>query len=195
MADLKEEPRPKTTDGSAQTKAVAPRATARQPASQISPYNLMRGFAREFDRAVEDFGLATGMHLPGFLSRGRERLRREIETVPAEWAPRIDVLEREGQFVVRADLPGLTKDDITLEVSDEQLTIHGERKFEKKEEREGCCYSERSYGSFYRAIPLPEGAQTSKATAEFRNGVLEVTVPAPQRTDRKPQRVEIRDSK
>ena len=88
------------------------------------------------------------------------------------------MLEREGQVVVRADLPGMSKDDIKVEVSDGLLTIQGERKNEKKEEREGYCYSECSFGTFYRAIPLPEGAEASKATADFRNGVLEVTVPA-----------------
>ena len=71
------------------------------------------------------------------------------------------------------------------------LTIQGERKHEKKEEREGYCYSECSYGSFYRAIPLPEGAEASKATADFHNGVLEVTVPAPSRPEPKARRVEV----
>ena len=97
--------------------------------------------------------------------------------------------------MVRADLPGMAKDDFKVEVSDDMLTIEGERKHEKKEEREWYHYSERSYGSFYRAIPLPEGIDASKATSEFRNGVLEVTMPAPTRKEQKARRLEIREGK
>jgi HSP20 family protein len=121
-------------------------------------------------------------------------LRRGSGLVPAEWSPKIDVLQREGQFVVRADLPGLTKEDVKVEVADDVITIQGERKQEKKEERKGYCYSECSYGSFYRAIPLPEGAEGSKATAEFRKGVLEVTVPAATPPVRKARRLEVREA-
>ena len=153
----------------------------------------MRRFAGEMDRLFEDFGLRTGMHVPRFLSRGHELLRREAGLVPAEWSPQINVLRREGQFVVTADLPGLCKDDIKVEVTDDMLTIQGERKNEKKGEREGYCYSECSYGSFYRAIPLPEGAEAGQATAEFHKGVLEVTMPAPNRAEPKAKRLEVRD--
>ncbi|HKI19597.1 MAG TPA: Hsp20/alpha crystallin family protein, partial [Isosphaeraceae bacterium] len=106
-----------------------------------------------------------------------------------------DVIEREGQFVVRADLPGMNKEDVKVEVTEDAITIEGERKNEKKEEREGYYYCECSYGSFYRAIPLPEGAEASRATAEFRNGVLEVTVPAPSRPEPKARRLEVKEKK
>ena len=75
--------------------------------------------------------------------------------------------------MVRADLPGLSRDDITVDVVDDVLTLQGERKHCKKEEREGYCYNECDYGSFYRSIPLPAGADSSKTSAEFKNGVLE----------------------
>jgi HSP20 family protein len=114
--------------------------------------------------------------------------------VGADWSPRIDVLEREGHFVVRADLPGLSKDEIKVDVHDDLLTIQGERKAEKKVEREGFYHSECSYGSFYRAIPLPEGAEASKVTADFRKGVLEVTVPMAARPEPKARRVDIREA-
>ena len=105
-------------------------------------------------------------------------------------------MQKDGNLLVRADLPGLTKEDIKVEVTDDTLTIQGERKQEKKkEEREGYSYSECSYGSFYRAIPLPEGVDPSKATAEFRNGVLEVTVPAPSHPEPKARRLEVREGK
>ena len=97
--------------------------------------------------------------------------------------------------MVRADLPGLSKEDIKVEVSDDVLTIEGERKHEEKEERAGYYYNERSHGSFYRAIPLPEDADASKAIADFHKGVLEITVPAPARRESKAKRLEIREGK
>ena len=146
----------------------------------------MRRFAEEMDHLFEDFGFGSGSRLPSALTRGRELLRREAGLIPAEWSPRVDIQERDGQLVVRADLPGLSKDDIKVEIKEDMLSIQGERKQEKKEEREGYFYNECSYGSFYRAVPLPEGVDASKATAEFHNGVLEIAMPAPARPRRRP---------
>jgi HSP20 family protein len=195
MPELKEAPKPKTQNGAGQTKDILARESSAPLMSTASPFAFMRRFASEMDRLFEDFGLGTRMHIPRFVSRGHEMLRREAGLVPAEWSPRVNVLQREGQFVVRADLPGLSKDDVKVEVSDDLITIQGERKYDKKEEREGYCYSECSYGSFYRAIPLPEGAEASKATAEFRNGVLEVAVPTAPRPEAKTRRLEVRETK
>ncbi len=102
------------------------------------------------------------------------------------WAPAVDVSEREGKLMVHADLPGLQKEDVKVECTDDALIIQGERRHEHEEEDGGYRRSERRYGSFYRTIPLPEGAQTDQAHAEFRNGVLEVSVPIPtkQRSSR-----------
>jgi HSP20 family protein len=193
MAEVKEAPKPKTQNGPGQT--IAPRTSTVPMMSHGSPFTFLRRFAREMDHLFDDFGVESGWHMPRFLGRGRELLRREAGFIPAEWSPQVDVLEREGQFVVRADLPGMSKDDIKVEVSNDLLTIQGERKQEKKEEREGYCYSECSHGSFYRTIPLPAGADASKATADFRNGVLEVSVPAPTRPEPKARQVEVREAK
>jgi HSP20 family protein len=195
MTVVKEAPKPKTENGPGQTRDIAPRTSAPPPTSPIAPFAIMRRFARDMDHLFEEFGLESGLHMPRFLSRGRELLRRETGFIPAEWSPRVDVVEVKGQFVVRADLPGLSKDDVKVEINDDVITIQGERKQEKKEEREGYCYSECSYGSFYRAIPLPEGADASKATAEFRKGVLEVIVPAPACPEPKARRLEVREGK
>jgi HSP20 family protein len=195
MAELKEAPKPKTGNGSAQPKEIAPREMAAPMKLSTSPFAYMRRFAEEMDHLFEHFGLQTGWRMPGFLTQGRELLRREAGFVPGEWSPQVDVLHREGQFMVRADLPGLTKEDVKVEVTDDAVTIQGERTHHKKEEAEGYYYSERSYGSFYRAIPLPEGADASKATAEFRNGVLEVTMPAPAQGTKKARRLEVREGK
>jgi HSP20 family protein len=193
MAELKEAPRPKTENGPGQGKEMAPRTTAAPMKSTASPFAYMRQFAEEMDRLFEDFGFRTGFRMPSFLTRGHELFRRETGLVPAEWSPRIDVFEREGQFVVHADLPGMTKEDVKVDITDDVMTIQGERKHHKKEEREGYCYSECSYGSFYRAIPLPAGADASKAAAQFTNGVLEITMPAPTPGGKKARRLEVRE--
>ena len=107
MAEVKEAPKPKTQNGPGQTRDVVPSTSTAPLMSSGSPFTFLRRFAREMDHLFEDFGLESGWHLPRFLGRGRELLRREAGFVPAEWSPRVDVLEREGQFVVRADLPGM----------------------------------------------------------------------------------------
>ncbi len=195
MAEVKEAPKPKTENGRGQTREISPRTSNVPMTSVASPFAVMRRFAREMDNLFEDFGLDTGLHLPRFLRRGRRLLGRGAELATLDWSPRVDVVEREGKLVIRADLPGLSKEDIKVEVNDDAITIEGERKQEKKEEREGYYYSECSYGSFYRAIPLPEGAEASKATAEFQNGVLEVTVPAPSRPEPKARRLDVKEKK
>lgn len=195
MTEVKEAPKPKTENGRGQTKEISPRTSNVPMTSVATPFALMRRFAREMDNLFEDFGLDTGLHLPRFLRRGRRLLRRGAELATLDWSPRVDVVERDGQVVIRADLPGLSKEDVKVEVSNDAITIEGERKQEKKEEREGYYYSECSYGSFYRAIPLPEGADASKATAEFCNGVLEVTVPTPSRAEPKARRLEVKEGK
>lgn len=115
--------------------------------------------------------------------------------MPGVWSPRIDIVEKEGQFVVRADLPGLSKEDVKVDVVEDMLTIQGERKHCTKEEREGYCYNECDYGSFYRTVPLPAGADTAKATAQFTNGVLEIMMPAAPQEGKKARRIEVRDNK
>jgi len=195
MAEVKEAAKPKTENGPGQGKEIAPRPTAAPMKSTGSPFAYMRRFAEEMDQLFETFGLQTGFRMPSLLTRGHELLRREAGFAPGDWSPRVDVLEREGQLVIRADLPGLTKDDVKVDVTDDLITIQGERKHHKKEEREGYCYSECTYGSFYRTIPLPAGAEASKATAKFQNGVLEVAVPAPAQGGKKARRLEVREEK
>jgi HSP20 family protein len=95
---------------------------------------------------------------------------------------------------VRADLPGLKKEDIKIDVTDSALTIEGERREDHEEDREGYYRSERSYGSFYRVVPLPEGAITDSAKAHFNDGVLEIVVQAPPREVTRGRRLQIADS-
>jgi HSP20 family protein len=145
-------------------KALVPRPTA--PAAVASPFGMMRRFAEGMDRLFDDFRTSLFPRL-------------DFPKMEAAWAPPVEVSERGGQFVVRAELPGLTRKDVRVEVRDDALTIEGERRHEREEKRAGFFRSERSYGSFFRQIPLPEGIDSASATATFKDGVLEVTMPAP----------------
>lgn len=146
------------------------------PVRMVSPFSLMRRFSDEMDRLFGDFGVGRGL-ASGF---GRE-FDRLAELEGAMWSPQVEAFEREGKLIVRADLPGLTKDDIDVDVTNDAIKIRGERRQEKEETEEGYYRSERSYGSFYREIPLPSGVNGDEANATFRNGVLEITLPAPAR--------------
>jgi HSP20 family protein len=105
------------------------------------------------------------------------------------WAPAVDLLEREDSLVLKADLPGLTEDDVQIEVRGDVLTIAGERKAEHEEKQNGYYRVERSFGRFSRSLQLPDGIDTDRIAAAFDNGVLEVTIPKPEQ--RQPRRIEI----
>ena len=123
----------------------------------FSPFAMMRRLTEEMDRAfASSFGLS-----------------RES----GAWSPAIDVREREGNLEIDAELPGLNKEDVRVECTDEGIIIEGEKKREEQKEEGGWRRTERSYGHFYRMVALPEGAQTDKAKAEFKDGVLRVRVP------------------
>ena len=105
------------------------------------------------------------------------------------WVPAMDLVESDGEYVLRADLPGLSEGDVKIEVEDRVLTISGERKSETEDRKEGYYRIERSYGSFARSLTLPEGVDSDAVKANFENGVLEVRIPKPEA--RKPKKVEI----
>jgi len=114
---------------------------------------------------------------------------RGINGAPRRWIPAMDLVEEEDEFVLRADLPGLSEDDVEIEIKDSVLTISGERKAKETREGEGYYRVERAFGNFSRSLSLPEGVAAEQVTASFDNGVLEVRVPKPE--ERKPQRVQI----
>jgi HSP20 family protein len=105
------------------------------------------------------------------------------------WTPAMDLVETDEHFVLRADLPGLTESDVTIELEDNVLTVSGERKAEHESKGEGFYRVERSFGSFSRALTLPKGVDPEAVTAAFENGVLEVRVPKPEQ--RKPRKIAI----
>ena len=105
------------------------------------------------------------------------------------WIPAMDLVEAEDHFVLKADLPGLSEDDVHIDVEGDVLTVSGERKAEHEDKREGYVRVERSYGSFRRSLTLPEGVDADAVTASFDRGVLEISIPKPEQ--RKPRRVAI----
>ena len=160
---------PRTSSGT----VTEPRMSAFLPFTPFTPYEVfaggpfqfMRRMMEEMDRLVEAIN-------PSLVS-GRTVTSRL-------WSPAIEVAQRDRSLVIRAELPGLSKEDVKVEVTPDGLLIQGERKEEHVEEQEGVVRSERRYGKFSRTIPLPEGANAEQAKAQFNNGVLEVTIPAPE---------------
>lgn len=127
---------------------------------RANPFSLFRRMTAELDRLAGDIG-----------SRGTES---------RTWMPAIEVEQREGNYLIRAELPGLKPEDVNVEMTNDAMVISGERKEERDEKRGGMHVTERHYGQFYRSIPLPEGAKPDQVKARYENGVLEITVPAPQ---------------
>jgi HSP20 family protein len=175
---------------------VAPReqrGLSRQPFDFGNPFRALEHLADEMDRVFGDFGLGQRWMSPRAGSawlRSPFRSGRDWQA----WAPEIEVFHRDNELIVRADLPGLSRDDVKVDVTDNGITIQGERKREHEEEHEGMYRSERSYGSFCRVIPLPEGAMVDQAKATFKDGVLEIAMPAPPDQVRRGRRLEISEA-
>ena len=149
-----------------------------------TPFSFMRRFAEEMDNLFEDFNFRRDWLAPVFGN----------ELGAGIWSPQVEMLQHNGELIVRADLPGLTKDDVKVEITDNAITIEGERRGEKEEKREGFYRSERSYGKFYRRLPIPEGVDVKDAEATFQNGVLEVKMKASKREQQKSRRLEITEA-
>jgi HSP20 family protein len=138
---------------------------------RMSPFALMRRFMEDIEQQWGQPEMGHGRQ--GMAAAGS-----------GFFAPPIEILERDGHLVVRAELPGLTKDDVHVEVTEEGLTIEGERRAEHEERQGGFFRSERRYGTFRRHIPLPADVNAEQVTATFKDGVLEIAMPAPQRQAR-----------
>ena len=111
------------------------------------------------------------------------------ESAGRRWIPAMDLVETDDHFVLKADLPGLSEGDVSIELEDNVLTVSGERKAEHEDKREGFVRVERAYGAFRRSLTLPEGVDPEGVAASFDKGVLEVRIPKPEQ--RKPRRVAI----
>jgi len=116
-------------------------------------------------------------HMQRQLSRVLEDVHSPVSTDYGEWAPTVDIRETDDAILVQAELPGIEKKDVHLEVKDRTLTISGERKYEKDVKEENVHRIERAYGRFVRSFSLPNNVDTTKVDATMTNGVLEVKLP------------------
>lgn len=141
---------------------------------KYDPFRELRGLQDDMNR----------LFLTNF-SRGSEE-----GFMSGAWAPSVDIFENKDQIVLEAELPGMKPEDVSISIENNVLTLHGERKFEKKDEGDNFHRVERSYGSFTRSFTLPPTVSSENADAEFENGVLRLTLA--KREEAKPRRIEIK---
>ena len=153
--------------------------------STTDPFGVLRQMTSEFDRVFDQ----------PFWRAFRRPLQSLTSHRVLNWSPGIDVFERDNRLVTKVDLPGMKKEDVKVEVMDGHLVISGERKSDTEETKDNVYRREREYGSFYRAIPLPEGVKNEEIGAAFADGVLEVSVPLPAKTAAKAHKVDIQEAK
>lgn len=118
------------------------------------------------------------------------RSGNQDESLRGVWSPSVDIVENKDQILLEAELPGIKPEDVNISIENNILTLHGERKFEKKDEKDNFHRIERSYGSFTRSFTLPPTISSENAQAEFENGVLRLTLA--KREETKPRRIEIK---
>jgi HSP20 family protein len=144
----------------------------------------MRRISDEMDRLFENFGMGRSSFPSQSSEGGLWDTGSYGEGATSMWSPHIEVCERNGKLQILADLPGMKRDDIHVRVEDDEVIIQGERHQQQSNNQSGYYRSERSYGSFYRTIPLPEGTNADSANATFRDGVLEIELDAPRQQQR-----------
>jgi len=154
------------------------------------PFAMMRRISDEMDRLFENFGM--GRSAFPALDQGNWTTAQGAHNAPSMWVPHVEVSEHEGKLTVQADLPGIKREDIDVQIEPDAIVIQGHREQERSGNESGYYRSERSYGSFYRTIPLPEGTNTESASASFRDGVLRIELDAPREAQRG-RKLEIRD--
>ncbi len=137
-----------------------------------NPWRLLDEFNREFGRM-----------LPGFADD-------DSQVVGSTWAPAVDIKEEDDKFVIHADIPGVSPDDIEVSMEQGVLTIKGERKHEAEENKEGYHRVERAYGTFMRRFALPENVDAGKVSATSKDGVLELVLPKAQQGDQ-PRKIKV----
>ncbi len=138
------------------------------------PFGGFRPFYRDLDKFIGDFD-------------HEAQTSEELST--ENWAPKVDVYQTDDSYVLNAELPGLSKEEISIDVNDNTLTLKGEKKFEEKVEKENYIRVERSYGTFTRSFVLSDNANTEGIKANYKDGVLEVTIP--KKEEAKPKEIKV----
>jgi HSP20 family protein len=169
MSEVAVTKKPSTPATSRWSEALDPFPSRLLSMSPFAPFSVMRQLSEQMDQLLRGNG---------------------SEKSIMDWAPTVDVQSCNGTLVASAELPGLKKEEVKVEVTDDTITIEGERNREHKEDHEGYHRYERSYGRFFRSIPLPEGAKADQAKAELKDGLLKVTVPVAE-TAKKAKQVAI----
>ena len=138
---------------------------------RTEPFGILRNFERDINRWFGDdwFNL------------------RDVEGI---WTPAVDIEEKDGKYILKAELPGMKKEDIHIELKDGYMTLRAERHFEHEDKEKSYHRVERSYGSFERTFSLPEGVKEEDIHAQYRDGVLELTMPVPE--IKKPKTIEVK---
>ena len=186
MADVRSKNEKPAAEGTVQRpQRQEPRRWERRDQPAFSPFSLMRQGIDEMDQWFSRLGFGRSAPSP------RRWFEETSAQMMGDWSPAVEAFQRGNEFVVRVEAPGMDRKDISVEAGDDSLTIRGERKQEHQEEREGAFWTERSYGSFCRVIPLPPGALTDSAKASFKDGVLEVVMQAPSQEVRRGRQIEI----
>ncbi len=146
----------------------------------VRPERTLEDFHREFDRLFEEFFRGFGLSRPAF------------DWPMGEFAPSVRVEEDDKEIRVTAELPGVEEKDVNVQLSDNALTISGEKKEEREEKGKRVYHSERCYGMFRRVIPLPVEVDEEKAEASFKNGVLTVRLPKAEAEEGRRKRIEVK---
>jgi HSP20 family protein len=148
-----------------------------EPARPLSPFEAMEKRFEDFFRRPSS--LMGPPWWPG------------LRMAEGEIAPSIDIYEEGGDVVVKAELPGMKKEDIEVNLTDQAVTVSGEKKKEEKVEKKGYYRLERSYGSFARSFSLPAEVRPDDAKAQFKNGILEIRIPKTEEAKKKVKKVSI----
>jgi HSP20 family protein len=156
----------------------------------LSPFALMRQGIDEADRWFSRM-VGHRSSSPPWASSRTGRGGASSMTADGDWSPAIEVFQRGNELIVRVDVPGMKRHEITVEAADDSLIIRGERRQEQTQEGDGLFWTERSYGTFSRVVPLPPGAIVDSAKATFNNGVLEVVMQAPPPEARRGRKIDI----
>jgi len=150
--------------------------TTWKPLRELAPFRDFERMRKEMDRFWDSF------------LEGTMRRRGEDGT---EWFPSLDVSETKGDFVVKAELPGIDHKDIDISLTDGMLTIRGEKKHEKEENEENYHFIERSYGTFSRSVSLPRDLKHDKISASYKDGVLRVVLPKSEEAKKKEIKIKV----
>jgi HSP20 family protein len=122
---------------------------------------------------------------------GRPAPRPLASFAEGKWAPRMDVFEKNGNLVIKAELPGVKKEDIRVEIEEGDLIVHGERKSESEVKEADYYRLERAYGSFHRRLPIPFEVKPEQVKANYKDGVLEIQIPKPAQPAPEPKKITI----